>query len=424
MKTAAGLALVAWLALAGSASADLVITTNVQSGTAGVFPFTPTWTPSTTSLIAGAVPLTTGNGNFNMEQNGGAARDVSSLTAGGSLAIEPMGTPATTSNNYVAGGQNAGLSATYTLPVATLGYDVTNITIYSGWKDSGRDGQAYNISYSTVDNPTVFTVLGIVKYDGPTLPQNTPSAIQLTFTDSAGGAIARNVAQIRFDFSAPNSENGWTGYGAITVDGTPAVATAPKGILTFTENQNNATEFFPTWAVETENLIAWLMPSTAIGEFGAEASGGVYTLTDSTAGASGVTSGFATCGRNAGTTLIYTLVNLVNGSDVTNIVVYSGWGNRNRDGQYYTISYSTVSAPTTFLPMTTVLFNPDIPSDVASANRVAIRKATGSPLAQNVHSVKFDFGTMPAFDNSYVGISEIVLQGTDSEPPTAPPAPY
>ena len=418
----AGLGLAAVMALTGSASAGLVIVTNSESGTENVYPFTPSWTPSTTSLIAGLVPITTANGNFNMEQSGENIRDVNSLTTGGSLAIAPSGT--TTTHNYVACGNNAGLTATYVLPASTLGHEITNITVYSGWKDAGRDGQAYNISYSTVANPTVFNPLTIVNYSGPALPGNTASSIRISMTDSAGGAIAHNVAQIRFDFSAPSSENGWTGYGAITVGGTPSTTTVPQGLMVVAENKSVEGDFLPDWVVESDNLIKEMLPSTIVGNFLAEASAGPSILTDSLLNYMSDHNGFATAGPGAGGILIYSLTNSVNGSDLTNIVLYSGWGDRGRDGQGYLISYSTVSAPTTFLPLVTNIFNPDISSGLASANKVALHMADGSALAQNVHSLKFDFAGVPSFDNDYSGYSEIIVQGRDSQPPTAPPSPY
>lgn len=422
----ASLGLAATLALTGSATAGLVIVPTSETGAENVYPFTPSWTPSATSLIAGVVPVTTANGNFNTESTEATVRNVNSLTAGGSLVIAPMplGGGSTTTNNYAACGQNAGLSATYALPASALGYEVTNITVYSGWKDSGRDGQAYNVSYSTLANPTVFHLLAIVNNSGPTLPANTPSALRVSLADSAGAAIAHNVAYIRFDFSAPDSENGWTGYGAITVNGTAATATAPEGILPVAENKSVSGDFQPDWVLESNNLIKDMLPGTISGNFLAENSAGPIALTDSLLGFVADHSGFATAGPGAGNMLIYTLTNSVNGSDLTNITLYSGWGDRNREGQGYVIYYSTVSAPTTFLPLVTNLYNPDISSTLASANRVMFHKADGTAFAQNVHSLKFDFAALPSFDYGYSGYSEIIVQGTDSQPPVAPPSPY
>ncbi|MBN2783838.1 MAG: hypothetical protein JXR25_03345, partial [Pontiellaceae bacterium] len=133
------------LAVAGSASAELVQSTGNQTGSV---PFTPAWTPAASSLIAGRSP-DTALGDFSKEAIG---RDVDSLTAGGSLTIDAIMAPnSTCSTNYVTCGHAsyAGSTLIYTLPDSAYGYDVTNITVYGGWQDSGRDAQAYTVYYST-----------------------------------------------------------------------------------------------------------------------------------------------------------------------------------------------------------------------------------------------------------------------------------
>jgi len=418
----------ALLALAGPAAASLVVTTTNETGS---LPFTPTWTPATTSLIAGLTP-TVAYGNFAKEDTN---RTVNSLTLGGSLTINTeLGNAddsvnnTTTSTNYVTGGNGAGAGSTliYTLPAAAHGYNVTNISVYGGWADNGRDAQSYTVSYATAENPATFLYLTNVEYN-PTVPANTPTANLVSLIDSAGGTIASNVVAVQFDFTFPNAENGFTGYGAITVQGTPAAVVVPPAISITASNENGAATFTPDWVVETDSLIAGTLPTTQTGNFDAEPAGSVSQLTDGIIGSSGDPSGFVTAGAGAGTTLIYTLTNSVNGSDVTNIVVYSGWGNNNRDGQYYILSYSTVTAPTTFVPITTLYFNPAFTNGNASANRVAISGLNGAPLGQNVASIKFDFASPPyasAFDNAYQGYSEIIVEGKNSAPPTAPPSAY
>src|SRR5580692_8422904 len=142
----------AWLALECSAGASLVISTTNQIGAE---PFTPTWSPAADSLIAGLTP-STALGNFSEEI---AGRNVDSLTAGASLTITSVA--GTCSTNYVTcgNGGGAGSLVIYTLPASTFGFNLTNITVDSGWQDNGRDAQAYTVSCSTVDNPAVFTVL-------------------------------------------------------------------------------------------------------------------------------------------------------------------------------------------------------------------------------------------------------------------------
>ncbi len=419
----------ALLSFAGSASATLTVTTLNQQGTANTWPFTPTWTVDTnTSLIAGLAPGATA-GNFSQEL---AGRSPNSLTINTDLQIRIIQPSTSTDTNYVTCGQNGGSSLVYTLPASAHGYNLTNITVFGGWANNGRDQLGFTVLYSTVANPTVFNYLTTVNYN-PSVPGNTASANQAIINDSLGGVIAANVAAVEFVFNFPGVENGYTGCSAITVGGTPANSVASPVVTLTTANENGPSPYLPTWTVETPDLIAGLAPSTANGNFTLEGSGGLPVLTDGLVGTSGDLTGFATCGAGSGSgsTLIFTLTNAVNGSDVTNIVVYSGWGNYNRDGQYYSLSYSTVAAPTTYVPLTTVFYNPTSPSgdpnSAASANRVSISMSDGSPLGSGVANIKFDFSgplNASSFDNGYQGISEIVVQGHDTATPPPPPSPY
>lgn len=184
--------------------------------------FVPTWTVETNaSLIAGQLPSRVGPGNFSMEVNG---RSVKSLTDGGSggLSIIPGNGGNTTSTNYVTCGSSpAGQSVTYALPTnSAYGYDLTNIVVYGGWADNGRNEQKYTVSYSTVASPTNFITLRAVDYN-PNSPSGAQSATRVTFIPS-GAVLARNVYAVKFDFDAA-PENGYCGYSEITMFGTPSL---------------------------------------------------------------------------------------------------------------------------------------------------------------------------------------------------------
>jgi len=413
-KTLVLLTLIAWASFIGSASATLIITATNQTGSA---PFTPAWTVTPNSLIAGMSP-SSAVGDFSLEAIG---RDANSLTSSSSLVIAQItGTSGnTTSTNYVTCGNANGAGAVliYTLPNTTNGYDVTNITVYSGWADNGRDAQAYNVLYSTKANPSVFFSLAGIAFDAA-VPENTASANRVTLADSAGGVIAANVAALKFDFAAQPVENGYAGYGRITVQGTPSTTPAAPALLITTSNQVSASSFTPTWSIEANNLIAGQFPSAVgTGDFANEAGvAGLGALTDGTFGPVDNKAAYATCGGSAGRSIAY----FVNGATLTNIVVYSGWPDVGRDGQFYTISYSTTAAPTTYLPLAGIIYNPAVVG--VSANRVSIRTATGAPLATNVAFVQFDFTPQDAgTENGYSGYAEIILQGTNTAVVTAPP---
>ena len=401
-KRTTSLFLAGWLALAGSARATLVITTTNETG---ALPFTPTWVPAPDSLIAGLAP-NLAEGNFSEEING---RNVDTLTANESLTITSVGNPTTCSANYVTcgNGYGAGSTIVYTLPAAVLGYNLTNITVDSGWQDNGRDAQAYTVSYSTVASPTVFTVLTAVNYN-PSVPGEIASANQVVIADSAGGLIASNVAAIQFDFTTPGSENGYCGYGAIAVEGTAATNISGQLIVITTSNQNSFVSFTPTWPIETNDLIAGRSPSAVgAGNFANETGvTGLSALTDRTFGAVDDKASYATCGSLAGQSVTYA----IGGATIADIVVYSGWPDQNRDGQFYNLSYSTLAAPTTFIPLTSVSYNPPVTG--ISACRVAMTTYGGAPLATNVAFLNFDFTPQTSsLDYGYSGYAEIVVGG-------------
>ena len=392
-----------------------MLTTTNQTGSE---PFTPAWVPATNSLIAGLAP-STADGNFSEEI---AGRNVDSLTAGVSLTITSVGDPLTCSTNYVTCGNDdgAGSLVIYTLPASANGYNLTNITVDSGWQDNGRDAQAYTVSYSTVASPAVFTVLTSVNYN-PSVPAGTPSANQVVIADSAGGLIAANVAALQFDFTSPASENGYCGYGAITVGGTEATNLIVPPVVILTTNQNGPLPFTPTWTPAPDSLIAGLVPSTALGNFSEEiagrnvdslTAGGSLTISQ-VAGTASIN--YVTCGngKGAGSLVVYTLPASANGYgyNLTNITVDSGWQDNGRDAQAYTVSYSTVVNPAVFIGLTSVNYNPSVPAGVASADQVVIAGPTGGLIASNVAAVQFDF-TSPSSENGYCGYGAITLGGT------------
>jgi hypothetical protein len=112
---------------------------------------------------------------------------------------------------------------------ATNGYDLTNITVYGGWGDNGRDQQAYTVYYSKVSASTNFSSLATVDYT-PAIANGIQSATRVTLTSSTG-VLASNVAAVKFDFTSPASENGYCGYAAITMFGTATIAQAVPAAL-------------------------------------------------------------------------------------------------------------------------------------------------------------------------------------------------
>jgi hypothetical protein len=478
----------------------------------GASPFATTWTVNTNSLIAGQLPTGVGAGRFTREGAIGGPKltDGSFGTVGGSI-----------ESTATAGNGNGGCtSAIYTLATgSSSGYTITNITVYAGWNDGGRDQQAYTLKYSTVDAPDTFIDLAAVSYN-PSVPGSTPTADRVTIRSSTGGLLATNVARVQFDWSTPDTENGYAGYTEIGIFGSPspAISYAPFVRLdvtpttcsdvvgsqvtfkaAFTANPaadyrwkkdgsyisgststtltlvnlqdgdvgsysleasnalgiaetsastltavnavpapenniiasiasqtgvGNGRLFDPTWAIAPGSLIAGQSPSSTTGNFvnldgNGGSTGGTGVLTDgnfdqiNTPG--GATRSLAAGGGGQGQTATYTLTGSATGYDLTNIVVYGGWSDGGRDAQAYTIYYSTVSAPTTFIQLRNLSSNPSLPGSVQSAQRVTFTSSTAGPIAANVAAVKFDF-TTPSPENGWTGYGELALFGMPSVP--------
>jgi hypothetical protein len=182
--------------------------------------------------------------------------------------------------------------------------------------------------------------------------------------------------------------------------------------------------YTPNWVVATNNDLIFGASPTGIGSgvFNQEGSGGIAILTDGAFGSvgGGINTSLATVGQNAGQSVTYTLNGPASGFDITNIVTYGGWSDGGRDQQAYTVSYSTVLDPATFITVGTVSFNPTLPGSVPSADRLTL-SSTNGPLATNVAKIKFDF-TNPGIENGYGGLAELGVFGSASA--AVPLAPY
>ncbi|HWY75406.1 MAG TPA: immunoglobulin domain-containing protein [Verrucomicrobiae bacterium] len=186
-----------------------------QVGLGGQTEFTPTWTVATGSLIAGKQPSSS-VGNFQLENAGG----IVPLTDGIFGPLPPEGNAGLGLGTGGIVADNAGSSLIYTLPASTTGYDLTNITVYGGWSDNGRDEQDYEVFYSTVGSPTNFQLLMIVDFL-PTINNALQSATRVILT-ATNGVMAKNVAAVQFYFNylAHAPENGYEGYAELQVFGT------------------------------------------------------------------------------------------------------------------------------------------------------------------------------------------------------------
>ncbi|MEK7954169.1 beta strand repeat-containing protein [Luteolibacter soli] len=176
-------------------------------------------------------------------------------------------------------------------------------------------------------------------------------------------------------------------------------------------------QFTSTWEVAPGSLIASKSPSEiGTGNF----TNSTNVLTDGSVGRSAYNSGGATAtqvsaGGGAGQSVTYNLGTAPAGYSLSKIVVHGSWPDAGRDQQAYTVSYSTVADPTTFISLAVVNNNPANPAAVQCATRSTLTSSTAAPLASSVAALKFDF-TTPAPENGWVGYTEIAVYGTPLEP--------
>jgi len=109
----------------------------------------------------------------------------------------------------------------------------------------------------------------------------------------------------------------------------------------------------------------------------------------------------------AGGDLVYYLDSTATrGFAISNINVFGGWANPGRANQNYTVSCSSVSAPSTFVAIATISYSP--PGSAPDYASVGIADVSGGLLATGVRAVKLHFGPQ---QNGYAGYNEVDVLG-------------
>lgn len=244
-----------------------------QCGLGGSTQYDPTWSVVTNGdLLLGSAPTFAG-GNFTLEGTGGTPF----LTDGKFGTLPPEGNAGI---GLATAGNNAGTNIIYTLPANTLGWDLTNITVYGGWSDTGRDDQRFQVYYFTTANATNYLQIADVDFR----PESTVisgSAVTISGHQSAtrviitstNGVFAHNVAGLKFVFNPPidPGENGYEGYAEIQAFGsnsTTAVPTPPgfqdvEPASAF-DIQGNSITFTASFSSTTPLTYQWLKDGVAI----------------------------------------------------------------------------------------------------------------------------------------------------------------
>jgi hypothetical protein len=185
------------------------------------------FTVASNDLIDGLLPTVVGN----LGDQEGLGPD----TTGAALTNGLFGPP-----DLIDGGPNPdvtlihdGVTLTYTLPNnGGLGYNISDINIYTGWRDGGRVNQDLQILYTTTTNST-FTLLTTVHEAG----QSTNPSDLATFVSNVG---LTRVTAIQFSF--PSTQNGYVGYRELDViQGLPSAVGGTTTVTNCTVSGNSAT---------------------------------------------------------------------------------------------------------------------------------------------------------------------------------------
>lgn len=164
----------------------------------------------------------------------------------------------------------------------------------------------------------------------------------------------------------------------------------------------------------TSDLIYGATPDSALGNLTATGAS-LSVLTDGLFGTYGDSTTSVGGGDGAATSLIYSLGNSATGYDVTEIITLSGWPDAGRFQQGYSVSYSLVSDPTTFLSLHTVSAFPTDPNNAGFGVLMAGVDLTSSTgvLATNVSAIQITFNSVA---NGWSGYHELAIYGVSSVP--------
>lgn len=173
-------------------------------------PYTPTFPsggPSSTDLINGMLPVAS-SGDFETETSSGG---LPVLTDGSVDATYGDGSQNGFHEPFATagGGAGTGTSVTYALGDS---FDLSEIVIYGGWVDGGRDEQHYELLFSN-DNGSSYQSVGI----GQSNPGagSVPAFSRISFAGESGDFLVADATHVRVDFLSV--ENGFTGYMEIDV---------------------------------------------------------------------------------------------------------------------------------------------------------------------------------------------------------------
>lgn len=299
----------------------------------------------------------------------------------GTLETLTDGTAAIASDGRLNAYALTGGTVVYTLDTVLhpSGYDISSIVTYSGWQDTGRVSQHYEIAFrmtgsNTFDNAITVSYTGTASQTCVTnadINLTGVEAIRFTFLSQQNGGVGYKELDV---FGAASSN----AYAAAGADGSEAFAVAPDDLLqTALASSDDALTYYSETGFTNASVAA---------------------LTDGAYGSASKTNG--TCGISGGS-VTYTLDTAAcpAGYSISGIDTYGGWDNANRDDQRYTVSFRKVGAEQ-FTDTITVDYTGSVSQTHISLTDLNI---------PHVEAVRFDFSA--AQENSGAGYKELDVIG-------------
>jgi hypothetical protein len=239
LRASLATAAVATLCLAGSATAAITVTSLTDIAPAGVAgaSYTPTtFTASSTDLVQGmtAAVTYTGPGGAGSTTNESSA-GVSAWTNGSLTTVYATSGAVNDAANHAAYGTvgaQTGTAQRFVFVTYDLGsfYNLSQVNVFTGWNDSGRDDSSFNVLVST-DNLTFSTIATYTKGPDNTGAITTPVTNLHSVADDGSASIATGIRFVQIQFT--DADNGYAGVSEIDVLGTavPEAGSTVLGLL-------------------------------------------------------------------------------------------------------------------------------------------------------------------------------------------------